>query len=85
MAVGASDGPAKWQISTTGGVLVKVEAEKTLANGKLASELNSPRENQSKVGWCPALLGSECDVENGPHPPKLEMPECSRTQVSTKP
>ncbi len=47
------------------------------------------RENQGKVGWCLALLESEWDVQKGPDPPKLEMPECCCTQfnkkLSTKP
>ena len=46
-------------------------------------KLNNP--DQGKAGWRPALLESEWDVQKGPDAPKLEMPECLRTHLSTKP
>jgi hypothetical protein len=55
------------------------------ANFERKIERPPGRENQGVVRWSLALLESEWDVQKGPDLPKLDMPECCCTQLSTKP
>ena len=48
-------------------------------------KIEQPPGKSGKVGRCLALLGSEWDVQKGPDPPKLGMPECRSTHLSMKP
>jgi hypothetical protein len=48
-------------------------------------KIEQPPGKSGKVGRYLALLGSEWDVQKGPDPPKLGMPECRSTHLSMKP